>query len=426
MANDSVTVNLTVTANQTQPRIPLKVPTDAPATKLREMVSEATKIPLSKLRLIFRGKLLGDDPEKKAVEEFKLEDGSVLHCMGKPEASSSASASADPSSAPPAAAGSSVTMMQPNNAAAAAPAAASSNPLQAAFAKLRSSNAPPTYVTAVTTLEKILNNIVNNPMEEKYRRVKKNNAAFQKRLGGLTGGDEAMKAAGFVSETNEGEEVYMMHASAEKWPELLYVKTGEEWAGLEAKAASNQASSAPAQMPNFGNLPGMGAPGGMGAGAGAGFPAGGMGGADMQAAAARMMSDPNAMQAMLSNPMVQNMIRNDPRFANNPMLQQSMEQLASNPQMLQQVSQMMQNPDMMRQMQSMMGGGAGAGGGFPGMPPGGMPNFGAMNPNGTANNSNDGQQQGGSSSNNGADDEAMTEEEMIAEAIRRSLQDGSN
>lgn len=55
-------------------------------------------------------------------------------------------------------------------------------------------------------------------MEEKYRKVKKNNAAFQRRLGGLSGGDAAMKAAGFVVEndaTDSGEEVYMMHASAE-------------------------------------------------------------------------------------------------------------------------------------------------------------------------------------------------------------------
>ena len=51
------------------------------------------------------------------------------------------------------------------------------------------------------------------------------------------------------------------------------------------------------------------------------------------------------------------MMRNDPRFANNPMLQQQMQQLANNPAAIQKVSQMMQNPQMMQQMQSMMAAG---------------------------------------------------------------------
>jgi hypothetical protein len=90
--------------------------------------------------------------------------------------------------------------------------------------------------------------------------------------------------------------------------------------------------------------------------------------------------------------MVLNMLRNDPRLANNPMMQQSLEQIASNPQMLAQVTQMMQNPEMMNSM-----GGMGA-------PQ--QANF-----------------QGGSANNNGRTDQEMTEEEMLEEAIRRSLND---
>lgn len=153
-------------------------------------------------------------------------------------------------------------------------------------------------MTAVTTLEKILSNIIGNPMEDKYRRVKKMNAAFQKRLGGLVGGDDAMKAAGFTTKVDGGEEVYIMHASAEGWPFLLATKATVDGAVRDAKAAANMSSAPPplmmpgmgagavggGGMPNFGNLPGMGA---------------GMGGPEMQAAAARMMQDPSAMQAML-------------------------------------------------------------------------------------------------------------------------------
>ena len=153
-------------------------------------------------------------------------------------------------------------------------------------------------MTAVTTLEKILSNIIGHPMEDKYRRVKKMNAAFQKRLGGLVGGDDAMKAAGFDTEVDGGEEVYMMHASAEKWPALVATKAAVDGFVRDAKAAANMSSTPPPMMipgmgagaaaggamPNFGNMPGMGA---------------GMGGPEMQAAAARMMQDPSAMQAML-------------------------------------------------------------------------------------------------------------------------------
>lgn len=87
--------------------------------------------------------------------------------------------------------------------------------------------------------------------------------------------------------------------------------------------------------------------------------------------------------------MVQNMLRSDPRFANNPLMQQSLEQIANNPQMLAQVSQMMQNPNLMN----------GTGG------------MGAP------------QQPGGPASNSARTDQEMTEEEMLEEAIRRSLND---
>lgn len=417
----TLTVNLTITAAPSAPRISLSIPKDVTPAALRKLVSEATKIPLDKLRLIFRGRLIGNDGTKNAVEEFKLEEGTVLHCMGKPEGATAAVA--PPAAAIASTAGSSIsstTIPQTN----AAPAPSSSNPLQAAFATMRSGNPPLTYVTAVTTLEKILTNIIANPMEEKYRSVKKQNAAFQKRLGGVTGGDAAMKAAGFIIDTKDGEEVYLMQASAEKWPELVAAKTAVEAAVREAKAAASAPPPAVGGMPNFGGMPGMDGMGGMsGMGGMGGMP--GMG-PDMQAAAQRMMQDPAMLQNMLQNPMVQNMIRNDPRFANNPMMRQMLENPAvlqqvshmmRDPQMQQQMQQMqamMQDPQMRSQVQSMMAGlGAGAG----------MPPFGA----GAVNANAGGGQQGTASppGGSGGNDEQQTEEEMIAEAIRRSLEEGS-
>jgi hypothetical protein len=109
------------------------------------------------------------------------------------------------------------------------------------------------------------------------------------------------------------------------------------------------------------------------------------------------------------NPMVQQMIQNDPNVP--PMLRQSITQLASNPAMLNQLSQMMSDPVMRSRIESMVGSnanGMGGPGGFamPGMP--GAGGFGAP----------------GGQPGNGASDTDQTEEEMIAEAIRRSLEEG--
>jgi hypothetical protein len=51
---------------------------------------------------------------------------------------------------------------------------------------------------AVTVLHKIVSNIHDHPMEEKYRKLKKSNATFSRKLGGLPGGLPALRALGFV------------------------------------------------------------------------------------------------------------------------------------------------------------------------------------------------------------------------------------
>lgn len=286
----TLTIQLTVTGAQGQPRVPLTICNTITCTELRQQTSEKTKIPLSKLKLIFRGRLVADDDSKAAVKEYKLEEGSVLHCMGKPISDSSASAAAPaaatntatpPSVVPPAPAIASAA--RPSPAVAAPPVA---DPLQAAFQMIRASSSPPDYLTAVTTLDKILGNIVNNPMEEKYRKVKKQNAAFQRRLGGRIGGDAAMKATGFVTQQDEGEEVYMMHASAEAWPKLMAAKATLEAAVRDAKSAANQPTAPPPVVPP------VGMPGAFSA-------AGTMGSPEMQRAAADLMSNPAQLQAMM-------------------------------------------------------------------------------------------------------------------------------
>lgn len=444
----TLTVNLTLTGAPSAPRIAIVIEKTATPSQLREKAAEATKIPLSSIKLIFRGRLIANDDSKEVVVEYKLENDCVLHCMGKPV--ESATAAAATSNTPAAAtsstvaAGSSVSFLP--QAAAAAPTNTTAttfgggDSLQVALNSLRSSNSAADYLTAVTTLDKILSNCVEKPLEEKYRTVKRQNAAFQRRLGGIEGGHAAMLAAGFVVQGQGGDdEAYVLHASPEAWPKLVSTKAKVASAVLAAKSAAGATSAPPAVGAGFGgaSMPPMGA--GMPAGMGAGMPAGGVP-PNMQNAMSNLMADPNALQAMMQvsrivqnlvviycfiyvllilsvslsqNPMVQNMIQNDPRFANNPQMRQGLETLASNPQMLNQVSSMMRDPAMQAQMQSMMN----AQGGM-NMPAG----MGAAPPaNNTTVPNNNASGAHPANNNNGQNDQEMTEEEMIAEAIRRSL-----
>mmetsp|Transcript_11635 Transcript_11635/g.29434 ORF Transcript_11635/g.29434 Transcript_11635/m.29434 type:complete len:419 (-) Transcript_11635:48-1304(-) len=412
----------TITAKSGQ-RVPLLLEsTDLTPTQLRQKVAEVTKIPLKDLRLIFRGRMIKDDDSIPSVAvEYKLENESVLHCMGKPVEDSSGSSASVAQASPDTTTVPTRTVVPPLStttapaaaAAAARPSAASANrdPLAIALLRLKTNNPLSVYVTAVGTLEKVLTNIANNPMEEKYRRVKKNNAAFGKRLGKLAGGHDCMLATGFLVEHQSGEEVYQLHASAEKWNALLAAKNAVTAASSQAKQEQEHARQQP--MPTFGGaapsnpMAGMGGMPGMG-----GFPPPNINDPNMQNMMSQMMSNPEALGQALQNPMVQQMMRNDPNVS--PMMRQYMETMANNPAMLQQMTQRLQDPTVRAQMQQAM-----QQGGMPGMGMGEMPGMGGMPGAGTSL----------APSSRPApppppqNDQGQTEEEMIAEAIRRSLED---
>ena len=70
-------------------------------TQLRSKISDVTKIPLGSLRLIFRGRMIKDDDNvPSVVTEYKLENDSVLHCMGPVEMNTSSNASSPASGTP--------------------------------------------------------------------------------------------------------------------------------------------------------------------------------------------------------------------------------------------------------------------------------------------------------------------------------------
>lgn len=171
MADDSgFTIHLTLTSEPAAARIPLQISKSVTSKQLRVQVSEATKIPLTTLKVIVRGRLVADD-DSSMVESFKLEEGSVLHCMGKPVKDEEL-----PAPALVASTASTVSIGQPVAASVASSASTpvpspSGSSLQAALATMRSLNSPTDYLTGVSTLDKILSNIASHPLEEKYRRV---------------------------------------------------------------------------------------------------------------------------------------------------------------------------------------------------------------------------------------------------------------
>ena len=163
-----------------------------------------------------------------------------------------------------------------------------------------------------------------------------------------------------------------------------------------------------------------------------------------------MLADPNALRSMagmMSNPVVQNMMRNDPRMSGNPMMQRALRALESDPGM---VERMMSDPNLANIAGSALGRGASgkgkAGGGgadpFASGPEGMRAQMEAFERlsrmhGGSSGGFNVGGGGGGPSSNGvagggnagaattagGNGDGGMTEEDMIAEAIARSLRE---
>lgn len=271
---DGLTVHLTLTAVPNSPRVPISISkTDSPSD-LRRKTAEATKIPLETLRIIFRGRLIAEQSETNVVDEFKLEEGCVIHCMGKPVVGDSVMVASTAASADPSAMTRSGT---PPGADPAPPALV--DPLETSLMTIRNSYSVDVFLAATSMLEKILQNIVSHPMEEKYRKVKRENGAFQRRLGGLRGGHDAMLAVGFTVTDTDGEASYVMQASPEAWPKLVTaIAFTSQWTRNNQAATVASAPSAVASMPfmNPGNL----------------TPAG-------IESAAQMLSDPQALQSIL-------------------------------------------------------------------------------------------------------------------------------
>lgn len=468
------TLKLSLSLTNPPRRVPIEISSESSPKNLFKVASEATKIPLDNLKLIFRGRIIANSTEDagNVVEEFKLEDGSVIHCMGKPAVEVAATAIAPmstPVETPAAAEGGGMTISSPT-------AAPTPLPLEAALARIKRNHSATEYKAALDTLTKLLSNVIQHPMEEKYRKVKKSNAVFHKRLGRLTGASDTLLAVGFHTvvgggdgngngdDDGDGEEYYVLTPSPDAWPKLIQSKETINQAlrlhELELHQHQQQQQPQFSSNPPFGMNP-MNFQGGMGP-------------AFDTSVMSNILSDPNSLRDILQNPAMQQMMQNHPYFANNPMMMEQMRMLANNPQMMDQMSRMMSDPshvsrmnEMMRSMQgsngfgmgdvsgsggidSGVGGGPGAGlnmnqqmeimrqmanmsrgvgngGILPQIPNASTASGGtASTTAATRGNTNSGNSSSTATSNTNTNihnDNEMTEEEMIAEAIARSLRE---
>lgn len=124
----------------------------------------------------------------------------------------------------------------------------------AAMLALLSSNADEKVVfDAVDLLGKIVSNIIQNPNEEKYRKIKQTSAALNKKLLEVSGGMKCFESLGFQSVGDE----YVLAAAAENWQNLLGCKTKLD--GFRAKlslkidggGATTSAAGPPPQVPRW-------------------------------------------------------------------------------------------------------------------------------------------------------------------------------
>ena len=122
-------------------------------------------------------------------------------------------------------------------------------------------------------------------MEEKYRKVKRDNAAFQRRLGSISGSRQLLLAVGFQEQDFNGVPHYVLLPSPQAWPALLKAHEQIKAAVTQAKAATQTFTPPTNNLTpsnNFTNMPSMPPimPG-------------------MESAMQNLMSNPQQLQAML-------------------------------------------------------------------------------------------------------------------------------
>lgn len=78
-----------------------------------------------------------------------------------------------------------------------------------------------TIQACVSTLLKVISNVIAHPMEEKYRRLNRTNAAFAKKVGTVAGGPSCMMALGFQLAGDD----WVLVPNSGAWDNIVFCQT---------------------------------------------------------------------------------------------------------------------------------------------------------------------------------------------------------
>ena len=234
------------------------VMTDLRVGEVKATVEILSTCPRAQQKWIYKGRILVDDI---SVRDAGIEEGNTVIVMKTASAIASSASSTSrsnntttsvPMAAPIPSSSLSSSMSTPQM-------RVSTTRFDAAMGELLQH--PDVIVqSAVTVLLKIATNVAMHPMEEKYRRLNRTNAAFSKKLGDLNGGNNCMMALGFHLERDE----WVLIPSADAWDNLMACKTklerfanklnqsmdgGVPAGAVPVAAPSTTASSLPPQPP---------------------------------------------------------------------------------------------------------------------------------------------------------------------------------
>lgn len=295
----------------------------ATVLQLKQIISERdpAAFPVIAQRLIFQGQILQDG---KHLKDYNITRGCAVHMALSSAASTGSSrGTVAPSTSVGSDAGS----------------ASAAGSLQILLNQMRHEQG---FQTAVETLQRICDNIMKHPHEEKYRKLRLANAALKSKLFDRSKGIECVKVMGFEEGVEDG--FLVLVPSASKWEALTAFKRV-----LDDSVAQSNRSSQPST--SFSNA--FGAP------PGAGMNDFGSMASQTQA----MLQNPMMAQMLQNHPMRQQMAQLNPMIAqalqNPSMLSQQLQMLQQNPAMMQMMNQMMQDPQALNNLQQMMLGGAG-------------------------------------------------------------------
>lgn len=242
---DMIKVYFVLTQSPSTPRASATMPKNGSISTLKEKASEATKIPLAKMKLIFRGRIVTGDAEL-LISKFNIENDTVVHCLGKPDVTAAAASNQTETKETTSATASTVTAPTSTSSSTTATKESSPKTMEACLQKVKSQNSSEIYITALQTLSKMASNIIQKPLEEKYRKVKLSNAAFGRRIGNVPGGMDCIYAYGFTASTENADQL-VLNASAEAWTNLNEAKkkVDSEWnkAKQETQGQPNQVPS---------------------------------------------------------------------------------------------------------------------------------------------------------------------------------------